>query len=317
MYHDIGDDVVSETGFVDFGKIKHKKIHGIEVILEEQYGVLVFNARCSSPLFENELEIDTHLKKLIAEYPYMDAGFKEGRLKLTCIRSMAPEEKEIIGKASEVLEKLFEEYDMLPCCTLCSRMIPAELMMVNDKPETVCDVCSGAMKFEQIKEAKLESDRKKYESEYIAGGRIQKRPVLSSRKAGVLGGMIASAAGAVIMGMILPVLGFPPLRIGIYFLGGLMGIIIFKNIDKLSNISGIHKWWISTVSGFATLFVLSGINYLVINQMIYGGSYFRQLTFDLYKLGDPVLFQLVFGLASFAVGQAAVGIWFAPKVKPI
>ena len=317
MYHDIGDDVVSETGFVDFGKIKHKKIHGIEVILEEQYGVLVFNARCSSPLFENELEIDTHLKKLIAEYPYMDAGFKEGRLKLTCIRSMAPEEKEIIGKASEVLEKLFEEYDMLPCCTLCSRMIPAELMMVNDKPETVCDVCSGAMKFEQIKEAKLESDRKKYESEYIAGGRIQKRPVLSSIKAGVLGGMITSAAGAVFMGIILPLLGFSPLRILIYFLGALMGYIILKFTDKLSNISGVTKWWISTLSGFVTLFVLSGINYLIINALIYQGAYMDVMGFRLFDLGHPVLFQFVFGIAGFAISQAAFGILFAPKVKPI
>ena len=304
--------LLTEKGFEKGNALDyHKRLGELEIILEEAPGGPVFRVPCASVRVDTESEIEKFAGQQTAEDNDLTVTFRNRLLTVTCRRREGLSPEELLDKPLKLIESMKEQFDLLPVCMLCGRVLPVEPENIDGKLHTVCSVCKGSRELDSSLEKQLEQQRQRYADEYTLGG-IQRRPVKAALKAGFLGGLYTSIIGALYMSLLWVFLG-PLVHLLYGFFGAIAGFFTIRKCNRINHIPAWQKFALSTVSAFATLFVLSGITFLLLNWLMFHGAYFEMFKGQLYDLGHPVTFMIVFGLGTFFLSEFLFGFMFPGK----
>lgn len=305
----VSETELKENGFENLENgFYHRMINEVHVMADSGQEKLTLYARCASVTVDNENEIEKYVACQAEKHRGIGAGFRNRRLYVDILPQEGQDESRLLGEAAEVMEDTIRHFDMLPVCAGCGRVQPVELIFADGRPTELCSVCKGEADFEKHKENILEQQRKRYEDEYSVAG-IQKRPVKAAIKAGFLGGLYTCIAGFVYMLFFWVFLGnFVHLFFG--FLGAVGGFFTVRKINRISHIPGWQKVLLSAASAFLTILVLSNITFIVLNHLIFHGEFLDMFSLNLFDLGSPISYMIVFGIGSFFLSEWIFGFMF-------
>lgn len=306
--------ILQEKGFEIFEEtFYHRRFRDIEMILTEEDGVPVLFVPCATPQIDEEAVIHRFLAEQFANEEHFRAEYHDRHISVKCPGEEVCSLGESLDTVLPLAERVITEFDMLPVCMKCGRVMPVELRSLEGSPCTVCGVCVGELSLDEKKAKLLEEQRKRYENEYTVAN-IQKRPVKASIKAGVIAGAMTSVVGFVYMMIGCLFLGMLS-QIIFWALGGLAGFITIRNLNKISHISVFLRFVIGNISALVTLFILSGISFLFLNAVEYQGQFLTVFATNLpiFYLGSPVAYMAIMGLGFFFVSEFVFGYIFPGK----
>lgn len=306
--------VWSEKGFLALREHGfHRRLGELEIVAAEEPDALLFRVSCASSQVDSEPEMERFAQQQTKADNGLTVTYRKRLLEVTCQQQEGMTQSEMIDNSLSLLETMMEQFALLPVCTHCGRITPAELTEVDGQPEVVCGVCKDAMVLNNEMEQKLEEQRLRYADEYTVGG-LQRRPIKAAVKAGFLGGLYTCVVGALYMSVLWVFFG-PLVHLTFGFMGAITGFFTIRKCNRIGYIPAWQKFIVSTVSAFVTLFVVSGMTYLLLNRLIFHGEFMDMFGSRLYDLGHPVLYMIVFGLGTFFLSEFLFGFMFPGKSR--
>lgn len=303
------EKIFLEKGFERLENGSYKKyIKEVLLIAEISAQKLVLSAHCASVVVDNEGEIEKYAVAAAQRYSGIAPAFRERLLTIDILPAVSVREERLLDDALELAADVIEHFDMLPVCMSCGRVMAVELIYIDGAPFQICGVCKGERDLSKAREDLLKAQQERYENEYGPMG-VQKRPIRAAIKAGFLGGLYTCIFGALYMSFMWVFLGsFVHLFFG--FMGAIAGFFTIRRVNQISHIPVWQKLALSTASAFVTLFVLSGITFLVLNPLIYHGKFLEMFQMRIYDLGSPVMYMAVLGMGSFFLSEWIFGFIF-------
>lgn len=257
----IGDEVLTVTGFRMIGENCYtKKSEDIDIIIEENDTDLKIIVPCASARIDDEHQLNDFLKKESSGTACRQTLF--AARKITLIYSKGDNDKNIIesiNAAQELINKADTEFDLLPVCSRCERVIPVQVIVENGKATTICDVCKGETEL-QKKHERIVGEYKAKSDSQTKFGFVQPKPLLGLLKAGAITGLIGSAVGLVLM---LLTLWIPSTVFLPYIPGAIAGFLLMRKIIKIDYMSGLAKVMIGSLSSIAVMMIFSLLNLFV------------------------------------------------------
>ncbi len=292
------EQMIMKQGFL---KVKEKgytkKLGHLDILLEKRSGVWEIKVPCASSYIDYEQELDEYLKQEIRSCPCLEGSFE---VRLLQLRLTARElTEELLESALKIPEKMLEKFDLLPVCMRCGKVMPVTVTETENRVQTICGVCSDVLKLEEKQKKVREKYQKESEKEYVAKV-IQKRPVCSSMKAGLHGGVIASAIGGILL--ILTVMHSMFVLMLLFIPGAVAGARTMSDLKKIDHLRSFTKIMLGFFSFMVTILILSFANFELFSLISSGvlkapGS---------FKLGSVLQYNLVMGLGSYCLSQICV-----------
>ena len=293
----LNTEILNELGFESLKEGYYvSKIGEISVLLEETDPELKFIVYCAPARIDTDYEPDTFLKKVTSGTGCKHVSYAAREMCLI----FSPETDEIalenIRSALDVIEKLCQEFDLLPSCMKCGRVTAVSICTDGDWPGTICDVCRSEdmlrKKHEKIIEKAHAKSQTSLKTKMI-------NSLLGSTGAVIKGGILAGLIGGFIA-FIISLFGM--VHNGFFLLfwipGIIAGYLTAHNIQTISD--RMSRYVIGTISSLATIFLCSFIGMCIILLIL-----IQEIRIDLGKFFSSFLgiMQIALGLGGFFIAE--------------
>ncbi|MBQ8134415.1 MAG: hypothetical protein IJ192_08435 [Clostridia bacterium] len=293
--------ILNELGFDEIKEGYYaKKIGEILVILEKIGSEMQFTSYCASTKIESDYELDSFLKKTIAGTGCKQASYANKKLELRFYFGTEDMALENIRTALDVIEKTYQEFDLLSACMKCGRIANVKLYVDDEIIQFKCDVCSSEDALRKKHEKNIADSRSKPE---VPLKQSDVYYMKNAASAAAKGGFYAGLAGGIIalvmsmIGLILPVFNMM-----MWIPGIIAGYITIHKVVTIDCMSSSFRYLIATLCALVTIFACSFVGMEIVLFLSTGGSVMMINLGDFFKSFVGIM-QIVLGLGGFFAAE--------------
>ena len=275
---------------------------GLTLLLELTDDGLHLRVPCASPVVDCEPEIEEAVRKLVADGTCRQVSFHTRMLELSYDCTDEESRRGALQAGMEIVDKADRQFDLLPVCMECGRLIRTRAVCHQGRLKTVCGVCADSLDL-HIRHEKL--NQRNFEKAKKAP---QKRPTLKFVKAGLFAGLWACLVGlaATVIYLALPIILFAsPVA------GATAGYLTVRYLRRVYPKVTLHGFLLGNLTALLTIVIVSPITTTILTKG------FELLMFNTAQVHNPLteiasvnpLPYLLFGLIVMLMTEVMFIFW--------